>query len=169
MTDAPPTSPPALLLLTICDPMQVPSICGSACSIFACRGACLIIADPVKLVQVPIMAPPVQAFAGASVTGAPLNAQPLLMPGTVAVIAPPSFGNSTLPGELPPLPLLSSIVRPLLGIAACPVPSVYTQPSNMLQTAGAKSRGYDAASIQNATLHKIVVLLQFSNSRAIPC
>lgn len=74
-------------------------------------------------------------------TGAPLNAQPLLVPGTVAIIAPPSFGNATLPGELPPLPLLSSIARPLLGILARPVPSVYTQPSNMLQIAVAKSRG----------------------------
>ena len=59
-------------------------------------------------------------------TGEPMNARPILVPGTVAVIAPPSFGNATLPGELPPLPLLSSIARPLLGIAARPVPSVYT-------------------------------------------
>lgn len=58
--------------------------------------------------------------------GEPLNAQPVLVPGTVAVIAPPSFGNATLPGELPPLPLLSSIAKPLLGIATRPVPSVYT-------------------------------------------
>lgn len=66
--------------------------------------------------QVPSMAsPPVEAFAGARALGTPLTAMPVLAPGTVAVITPPSHGNVTLPWELPETPTLASIANPLLG------------------------------------------------------
>lgn len=63
----------------------------------------------------PIVAPAVVAFARAPATGAPLTATAVLAPGTVAIITPPSFSNASLPGELPPSPLLTSAVRPYLG------------------------------------------------------
>ena len=77
----------------------------------------------VSCMQVPSiapMAPQVEAQAGpvpqaVPVTGPPLTATPVLAPGTVAVITPPSYGNSTLPAELPASPLLASVTQPLLG------------------------------------------------------
>ena len=63
----------------------------------------------------PMAAPATDAFTRPPVTGAPLSVTAELAPGTVAVITPPTYGNATLPGELPMPQLLTSFVAPYLG------------------------------------------------------
>ena len=63
----------------------------------------------------PITAPAADAFTRPPVTGAPLSVTAELAPGTVAVITPPTYGNASLPGELPMPQLLTSFVAPYLG------------------------------------------------------
>lgn len=80
--------------------MQVPSIAPAAKS----------------WLMTPSRAPAADAFMKPPVTGAPLSVTAGLAPGTVAVIAPPAYGNASLPGELPMPQLLASFVAPYLGV-----------------------------------------------------
>ena len=77
-----------------------------------------------SVLPTPSIAPAAEPFIGPPVTGAPLSVRAALAPGTVAVITPPTYGNASLPGELPLPPLLASFIAPYLGASIIAIPHV---------------------------------------------